>query len=337
MARKCSPSLNTGLRKAIVSERPPAMRYRLELLILLIVIAGCSRSSEPEPNPAAADSKRPEIIVTSEPLLDMTMATVRDAADVRRIVPASTTSRDWKPTSEEAGLMQQANLILISGAGYEPWKDRVSLPGSRIRDTAAGYYDQFIRIPDAVSHQHGPDGPHSHPGTVWATWLAPELCVAQLHQVSIQCGRLLPDQKQTIETAEARLAAEFNSLNSEIASIQERVSEKTGNADLTVFSDAPHYQYLARRLGWKLHYLHWSDSETLSDKDRESLLEAFKLNGDERKIFLMNSRRSSSAEAYVRESGGTVIRIDLCEFASPDGTPLVARLKQNLQHIRDAF
>ncbi len=313
------------------------MQNRLALLILLIVIAGCNRSTQPKPNPAAADSKRPEIIVTSDPLMDMTMAIVRDAADVRQIVPVNTTSRDWKPTSAEAGLMQQANLILISGAGYEPWKDRVSLPGSRVRDTAAGYYDQFIRIPDAVSHQHGPDGQHSHPGTVWATWLDPELCIAQLHQVSIQCSRLLPDRKQSIETAEVRLAAQLNSLNSEITAIRERVPEKSGNAELTVFSDAPHYQYLARRLGWKLHYLHWSDSESLSDDDRQALLEAFKMNGDDRKIFLMNSRRSSAAEDFVRESGGIVIRIDLCEFASPDGNTLAARLKQNLQHIRDAF
>ena len=81
--------------------------------------------------------------------MQMTQAIVGDAGDVVLVVPNETSSPNWSPTVDDAKTMQQARLILVSGAGYEPWKDRVSLPGSRTRDTAAGYYDQLIRIPDA--------------------------------------------------------------------------------------------------------------------------------------------------------------------------------------------
>ena len=319
----------------IASHSP--MRCRLELLILLIVSAGCNDDAQPELQPVA-ENKRFKIIVTSEPLLQMTQSIVKDAADVRQIIPDTTTSRDWKPSSSETASMQQADLILVGGAGYEPWKDRVSLPGSRVRDTAAGYYNQLIRIPDAVTHQHGPDGQHSHPGTVWATWLDPELCMAQLHQVSIHCCRLMPDRRQAFETAEAKLSAELNHLNSELALIQAHILEKSGKTELTVFSDAPHYQYLAQRLGWKLQYLHWLETDTLSDEDRTSLLDAFQQKVENRPaFFLMNSRRSVADADFVRESGGTVIRIDLCELPDSKGTSFPARLEQNLRRIRDAF
>jgi ABC-type Zn uptake system ZnuABC Zn-binding protein ZnuA len=277
--------------------------------------------------------------VTSQPLLQMTQALVGDAADVALVVPGETSSSNWSPTADDAKIMQQARLILISGAGYEPWKDRISLPGSRTRDTAAGYYDQLIRIPDAVKHQHGPDGPHSHPGTVWATWLDPELCIAQLHQVSVNCRRLLPEQQKSIEAAEAKLSAELNSLNAMIDSIKAAAHDKA----LVVFSDAPHYHYFTRRLGWTLSYLHWDLADTLTDANRSELLNVFDANTSDplarnnRRIFLLDSRHSADAEDFVRKSGGTVIRIDLCETNSPESPSLPNRLKQNLQRIRDTI
>jgi len=316
-----------------------SLRFQLSILILLSVVIGCTQSDLP-PSPAAAASKGvPRIVVTSQPLLQMTQAIVGDAADVVLVVPADTSSPAWSPTGDDAKTMQQARLIFINGAGYEPWKDRVSLPGSRMRDTAAGYYDQLIRIPDAVKHQHGPEGPHSHPGTVWATWLDPELCAAQLHHVSVHCRRLLPERKLSIEATEAGLSVELNSLNVMIDSIR---TAANGEA-LVVFSDAPHYQYLTRRLGWTLSYLHWDLGDTLTAANRTELLDAFKSNKSgtltqsNRHIFLLDSRHSADTEGFVRKSGGTVVRIDLCETASPESTPLADRLKQNLQRIRDAI
>lgn len=317
----------------------PSLRFQLSIPILLSALIGCTQADQPPLQTETAHNTVPRIVVTSQPLLQMTQAIVGDAADVVLVVPQGTSSPDWSPTADDAKIMQQASLILISGAGYEPWKDRVSLPGSRTRDTAAGYYDQLIRIPDAVQHQHGPDGPHSHPGTVWATWLDPELCIAQLHQVSVNCGRVFPEQKQSIEAAEAILSAELDCLNALIDSIKAAANKK----DLVVFSDAPHYQYLTRRLGWTLSYLHWDLADTLSDADRSELLDV--LNADTSgtltrnidRIFLLDSRHSADTEDFVRKSGGTVIRIDLCETNSPESTSLPNRLKQNLQRIRDSM
>ena len=310
------------------------MRFRLSILIQLSVIFGCGQPDRPASNTEKTRPIPPRIVVTSQPLLQMTQAMIGDTAEVIIVVPTDTSSPDWSPTADDARIMQQAGLILISGAGYEPWKDRVSLPGSRVHDTAAGYYDELIRIPDAVTHQHGPDGPHSHPGTVWATWLDPELCAAQLHQVSINCERLLPDRKQSIESAEAKFSAELNTLNSTIASI---IAAANGEA-LVVFSDAPHYQYLVQRLGWTLRYVHWDAADTISAKNRTELLDAFKAHTSNRDpIFLMDSRRSPETEALVRESGGIVVRIDLCESASPNSVSLPDRLKLNLLRLRDGI
>jgi len=316
------------------------MRWLLltSAIVVFCLIGGCSETKAPQ-TLSSKDEDRTLIVVTSQPLLEMTQTLVGNHASIMLMVPDGISSPDWSPTAEDARTMQQASLVLLSGAGYEPWKDRVSLPRSRVRDTATGYYDQLIRIPDAVTHQHGPGGSHSHPGTVWATWLAPELCAAQLHQVSLNCIRLKPDQKQDIETAEAKLAAELNALNAMILSIQ----AATRDDPLVVFSDAPHYQYLTQRLGWELHYLHWTGLGPLTDADRTELQGRLKSESDtaaagtNRRLFLLDSRQSVETEAFVRDSGFTVIRIDLCETASSESMPLPVRLKQNLQRILEGL
>lgn len=306
-------------------------------IVVSSLMSGCAETEQPKAD-ASKFKDRSQIVVTSEPLFQMTQTLVGDGVKTVLVVPAGISSPDWSPTAEDGRIMQQAAQILLSGAGYEPWKDRVSLPGSRVRDTAAGYYDQLIRIPDAVTHQHGPAGSHSHPGTVWATWLDPELCAGQLHQVSRNCVRLMPERKQSIETAEAKLAAELNSLNSMVAVIKAAVE----NESLTVYADAPRYQYLIQRLGWELQYLHWRASDPLTDANRAELLELLKPESEtagtehKQRLFLLDSRQSIETETFVRESGWTVIRIDLCETPTDEKSTLAGRLKENLQRILDA-
>ncbi len=307
------------------------LRSSLFMMSWLFLIVGCGQPNQSELQVNDSQSGKPTIVVTSQPLLEMTKTIVGDAASVKLIVPASTSPFSWSPTADDVRAIGQAQLILLSGAGYEPWKHRVSLPSSRLRDTAAGYYDQFIRIPDAVSHQHGPEGPHSHPGTVWATWLDPELCAAQLHQVAVNCGHLMPEKAVEIEAAEAKMTAEIDTLNSIIASVK----AADDNKNRMVFSDAPHYQYLIHRLGWTLHYLHWDEDETLSEAEKTEFIDAIKADdGESVRIFLMDSRRPMEAEVFVRDAGGIVVRIDLCETPDPDSLSLPSRLRSNLLRLQ---
>jgi hypothetical protein len=57
---------------------------------------------------------------------------------------------------------------------------------------------------------------------------------------------------------------------------------------------------------------------------------------NDRRLFLLDSRQSVETETFVRESGCTVIRIDLCETPSSESLALPDRLRQNLQRILDA-
>lgn len=309
------------------------MHFLTRALLLLALLSGCSRSTESLPESSTAN-ERLRIVVTSQPLLEMAQLVAGESFEIVKVISDEASSRHWQPRANDVQTLQHAKLILISGAGYEPWRDRVSLPGSRLKDTATGYYDQFIRIPDAVSHQHGPEGQHSHPGTVWATWMDPDLAISQLAQVTGSLIRIAPEKKAELESSSAKLKAQLESLNPLIADL----SALTKTRDITVVSDGPYYQYLLNRLGWKFSYLHWDESEAPSDKDREELTTLVKsLPESTQRLFLMSTRRSPVAEQLADAAGFTVVQMDLCEFPVSPVVPLVERLRANLERLKSAI
>ena len=297
-------------------------------------LAGCQPAATPASTPRTSSAGPLKLVVTSQVLLEMTQAICGDSFEIVKLIPNGISSRHWEPSGDDARALQQAKLILISGAGYEPWKDRVSLPGSRVKDTAAGYYAQFIRIPDAISHQHGPEGKHSHPGTVWATWLDPDLAIAQLQQVTNACAKVAPDQKSDLETAATKLKAQLDGLNP----LMSEIKELSRSSNVQVFSDGPFYQYLTARLGWPLSYMHWDDNaEVLSDVNKQELLDLLAKSPESpRRIFLLSTQRTASVEEFVASSGFTVVRIDLCEVPLDPEVAFTDRLRENLERLKKA-
>ena len=289
-----------------------------------------SSSTNSSSTPSAA-TPRPVVQVTSWPLLEFTRAVAGPDVTVEPAGPAKTHSRRWRPAAASVRRMQQASLLLLSGAGYEPWKDRVSLPTSRVMDTSQGYLDQVLRIPDAVVHQHGPAGAHSHPGVVWATWLDPELAMSQVKQVTIALAKLLPQQSAEFTARAARLQAELQAVDDLLV----KRAEKKPPENLRIFADTPYYLYLTRRLGWDLTYLHWPEaSEPLSQSHRDELEQLVADgSGGSRGVFLMLAGRDADTAGWVESTGLRVIRIDVCEEMSENGGSITERMKSNILRL----
>jgi zinc transport system substrate-binding protein len=303
------------------------------LPLLCSLFVGCSGAGPATGDSDKADEpKRLSVAVTSGPLFVMASAVAGELADVRNVIPAGEISRNWKPVPEAIATMQSSDLILISGAGYEPWKSRVSLPNSRVVDTAAGYYDHFVRIPDAVMHQHGPEGSHSHPGTVWATWLDPQLAISQLDRVTDAFAKREPQS-----------AAEFRqnavAIRQRLAQLDQRLSEIVADSEQLEFrfaGDGPYYQYLTERFGRPLKYLHWPEPEVeLSDEQRAECLQ-FCEDGPP-VIFLIRSETPASRLNFVQNAVAGVVSVDLTEEIAETTDEWCQRLQTNVEGLAAAI
>jgi zinc transport system substrate-binding protein len=70
----------------------------------------------------------------------------------------------WIPSIADISAYQQADLILLNGAGYAKWITKVSLPGSKTVDTSRSFKDRYITVKEVMTHSHGPEGEHAHEG-----------------------------------------------------------------------------------------------------------------------------------------------------------------------------
>jgi zinc transport system substrate-binding protein len=137
--------------------------------------------------------------------------------------------------------MQNADLILLNGASYEPWLTSVSLPESQLVDTSAGFKDKLIGLEERVTHSHGPEGKHEHAGTAFTTWLDLTLAVEQARSVKDALARLLPRHAPEIEG--------FEQLRKELVGLDAEISAAWAGGRTARYFSHPVYQYFARRYG----------------------------------------------------------------------------------------
>jgi len=153
----------------------------------------------------------------------------------------------WMPTAETINAYQQADLILLNGAGYAKWVNKVSLPRMRTVNTSKGFKDKYISIKHSVSHQHGPGGKHAHTGTAFTTWLDLKLAAEQARVIYQSLLRKRPEHEDTFKANYLALEYELLQLDKKLIEIIATDPSKR------VYASHPVYQYFARRYGMDMN------------------------------------------------------------------------------------
>jgi len=178
----------------------------------------------------------------------------RLAGDLARVefpAPADVDPAFWMPDEVTVRAYQTADLILLNGAGYAHWVNKVSLPTSRLVNTSHDFADRYIETAGGVSHSHGPGGEHSHSGTAFTTWLDLDQAARQAEAVARAIVRKRPDAKDRVEKNLEALKSELLALDAGLA----RTSATAPSRPL--LASHPVYQYLARRYGLNLRSVLW--------------------------------------------------------------------------------
>ena len=161
--------------------------FRQAIAAALLLLAG---------GPVFAEAK-PVVYTVNYPLQYFAQRIAGDHADVIFPVPAGIDPAFWQPDAETITRFQDADLILLNGAGYAKWTGRASLPRSKLVDSSAGFRDKLIENTDRIAHSHGREGSHSHAGTAFTTWLDFSQAAAQVRTIRDALSRLHPDGRNT--------------------------------------------------------------------------------------------------------------------------------------------
>lgn len=171
----------------------------------------------------------------------------------------------WSPDTETTREYQVADLILLNGAGYEKWAQKVSLPVMRTVDTSRAFRKDLIFIESTITHSHGPGGDHSHGGTAFTTWLDFSQAAQQAESIFKALARKIPSQK-------AELSKNYGSLQRDLLSLDKRMLDLSMNRpDIQLLGSHPIYQYLARRYSLHVKMVMWEPDEDPGEQDWEHL------------------------------------------------------------------
>ena len=223
-------------------------------LAILAAAAGCSESDAPGTDAA------PSVYTTFYPTTYFTRRIAGGRVKVVCPIPAGEDPIFWMPKVSTIAAYQQADLIVVNGAGFEKWVDKVSLPSTKVVDTAGPLEKQLIRFESAVTHSHGPAGQHSHEGLDGHTWLDPGNAKVQANEIRKALASLLPARAEEFQANYTALAGDLDELHAALLDLSQALGDRR------LLASHPAYNYLARRYGWKLTSLDLDPQEMPPDE-----------------------------------------------------------------------
>ncbi len=297
--------------------------WKLVLLACVCAMAACSSDEQPVAT-EAEETRTTQVYAVNYPLAYFAERIGGDSVDVRFPAPPDVDPAYWSPSADVVADFQQADLILLNGAGYASWIQHATLPQSRLVDATAEQADRLIVTDDGPTHSHGPDGEHSHEGTAFTTWLDMEIAIAQAQAVFNALVSQLPAQEAQLRGRLRRLEADLEALHGRLLGVAERIGDQP-----LVFSH-PVYQYLERAYDLNGQSVHWEPGEFPSEAQWR------KLAGQEGSTMIWEGPPLAATLDRLGELGVDSLVFQPCGNRPSEGDFLEV-MRQNVAALEQAF
>lgn len=233
------------------------------VVIMIFASALCSDS-------ASEQSQKLTVYTINYPLKYFAERIAGDNAKVVLPAPPTVDPAYWSPDARIISEYQTADLILLNGAHYAKWVNKVSLPQSRLVDTSSSFKEQYINTKEQVTHTHGTEGKHAHENLAFTIWLDSTLAVRQAEAIAEALSRTKPEMKDTFQNNYAVLEKDLLTIDREINEIVAL------NRALPLIASHPVYDYLAKRYSLNIKSVHCEPGETPTDKQWRELTDILK-------------------------------------------------------------
>jgi zinc transport system substrate-binding protein len=228
------------------------MKKFIVVLLSTLTFFACSEKKEDQ---SVSESKVKRIASVNYPLHFFASQIGGSKVDAIYPVPTDVDPPYWEPAAEDIILYQEADLIILNGAGYATWVDKVSLPPSKMFNTSLPFKDNYIELDEGQSHSHGPEGEHEHQGFAFTTWLNFKYAKIQADEIKKSLINLMPENKKEFEENYSHLAKEIEDLDIRMNNVANSLKDEI------LFASHPVYQYLSSGYRLNIESFHWEPDE----------------------------------------------------------------------------
>lgn len=259
-----------------------------------------------------------QVISSFNPLYEFSQNVGQEKVDVTLLIPVGVEPHDWEPTVKDVQRMQNADLIIINGIGFENWVDNLEETGysGEIIDTSNGI---LIKNTNEISSVSG--DPH--------IWLNPVYAKIQVQNIANAFSNSDPINEQYYQSNAAKYIEELDLLDSKI-----RAELFDCNNNFIAFHDA--FSYFADEYNLNQHTIISSNDShgEATAKTLENIISTakkFNINV----IFAEESVNTRTSTIIANEIGGKVLVLSPLEVVT-DGT-YISRMTENLENLKEAL
>ena len=308
-----TPSLLIPARRAFLGT--------LTLIGLAFLQPSCHKSPEPLAS-SNGPTGAPKVYVTNYPLQYFTQRLAGSWADIHFPAPKDIDPAFWQPTDDEIAAFQKAGLIVMNGATYSKWAEKVSLPEAKVVNTSAAFKSQFIEIKNEVTHSHGKEGMHSHNGTAFTTWVDFDQARQQAEALAAALQKLAPSRASDIAKNLEALKKDLVDLDTRMIAVGKKLAAQP------IAASHPVYHYWARRYQINLQFVHWEPEEVPTEAQMDDLKKL--LSTHPAKWFVWEGEPAKESVTKIKALGLTSVVFDPCAN-TPDKGDWLEVMKDNVK------
>lgn len=279
-----------------------------------------------------------------------------DLAEVTN-VGAGRDPHDFRPSTQDILAMQQADLVVIQGAEFEPWGDEVKeqlraedvpvvvataeLELMKLEDDHGDHHDEHGEEAeeehkdeeehhDEHEEEHDDHHDHAHGEYDPHTWLSPALMSEKVEHFAEALATLDPENTATYEANAAALQAELTALDTEY----ETALSSCSTDEIITSHDA--FGYLAEQYNFTIHSIAGISTQ---DTPSAQTLANLKEEAEEgvNAILLENSSVTAFGETLAAETGLQTLPVNPIAYVVPEGQDYFSLMRANLESFQTAL
>ncbi|MHB0979867.1 MAG: metal ABC transporter substrate-binding protein [Thermoleophilia bacterium] len=299
-----------------------ALILALVLLLLALIAAGCGSGAG-----GVAGDSRPLVVASVPIIYSLTANVAGDAVRLENLLPPGSSPHQVSFTPGQARLLHDADILIVNGAGLEPWvDDLVAASGNKtLRVVVASKGLEFLQpgepvpIPGSKSDQaEEPTNVDPH------VWLDPANARRMVDTIANGLAQGDPADADAFRQRAATYNARLETLDTEIRAALQAVP----NRRFISFHSA--FQYYARAYGLEqAAVIEEFPGKEPSPQYLAGLVRLVKESGVTA-VFSEPQFSPRPADALAREAGVTVYEVD------PEGAILAAALYEDLMRANTA-